>query len=87
LLDCRLVFQTGDGAIIGVTYRGQRHGPADAVARFARGEPVDPSLFYHRVAVFFETAAPDYAFLNKMLAIGRAERQPGGGIYEVFEVL
>lgn len=87
LLDCRLVFQTPDGAVIGMTYRGLRHGPPEAVARASRGEVVDPSLFYHRVAIFFETAAPGYAFLNKMLAIGRARREPGGGVYEVFEVL
>ena len=87
LLDCRLVFQTGDGAVIGMTYRGLRHGPPEAMALMKRGEPVDQDLFYHRVAIFFETSAPQYASLNKMLAIGRARREPTGGVYQVFEVL
>jgi hypothetical protein len=87
LLDCRLVFQTDDGALVGMTYRGMRHGPSDAVARLSRGERVDPALFYHRVAIFFETSAPNYALLNKMLAIGRARREADHAVYEVFEVL
>ena len=87
LLDCRLVFQTDDGALIGTTYRGLRHGPPEVMAQMARGEPVDPGLYYHRVAIFFETSAPQYAVLNKMIAVGRARPEPTGGVYEVFEVL
>jgi len=86
-LNCRLVFQTEDGELIGMTYRGLRHGPPEAIARMNQGESVDPSLFYHRVAIFFETSAPKYASLNNLLAIGRARREPGRGVYEVFEVL
>jgi hypothetical protein len=87
LLDCRLVFQTDDGALIGMTYRGIRHGPPEATARMKRGESVDPDLFYHRVAVFFETSSHKYTSLNRMLAVGRARRESTGAVYEVFEVL
>lgn len=87
LLDCRLVFQTDDGALIGMTYRGIRHGPPEVMARLQRGEPVTPDLYYHRVAIFFETSAPQYGSLNKTLAVGRARPGVGGGVYEVFEVL
>jgi hypothetical protein len=86
-LDCRLVFQTDDGALIGMTYRGLRHGPPGGDARVTAGETVNPALFYHRVAIFFETSAPKYASLNKILAVGRAERRPPIGVYDVFEVL
>ena len=88
LLDCRLLFETDDGAMIAMTYRGLRHGPPGTIARVNRGEALDPSLFYHRVAVFFETSSPKYAWLNKMLAIGaRAANAQHGAAYEVFEVL
>jgi hypothetical protein len=87
LLDCRLVFQTDDGALIGMTYRGIRHGPPEVMAQMARGETVDPGLYYHRVAIFFETSAPKYAALNKMVGVGRARPEASGGVYEVFEVL
>jgi len=75
LLDCRLVFQTDDGALIGMTYRGMRHRPPEVMAKMVRGETVDPGLYYHRVAIFFETSAPQYAALNKVVGVGGA----GGG--------
>jgi len=86
-LDCRLMFETDDGALIGVSYRGIRHAPPDILQREAAGEALDPFLFYHRVAIFFETATPRYAHLNQMIAIGRVHRTQDGGVYEVFEVL
>src|ERR1700731_1112170 len=40
-LDVRLVLKTKDDAMIGMTYRGLRHGPADVIERIERGEVVD----------------------------------------------
>ena len=37
-LDVRLVLETDDGAAIGMTYRGLRHGPAAVMDRLNRGE-------------------------------------------------
>jgi hypothetical protein len=64
-----------------------RHRPPEVMAKMVRGETVDPGLYYHRVAIFFETSAPKYAALNKMVAVGRARAEATGGVYEVFEVL
>ncbi len=86
-LDCRMAFETDDGAIIAMSYRGMRHGAAELLERQAAGEGVDPELIYHRVAIFFETSSPLYIHLNKIIAIGKARREPGGGVYEVFEIL
>jgi len=86
-LDVRLVLQTADGAAIGMTYRGLRHGPAAVMARLDRGEAVDPSEYYFRTAVGFETAAPAYAWLNSIIAVGTGHRPPSGPVYDVFEVL
>ena len=41
-LDVRLVLETADGATIGMTYRGMRHGPAAVMDRLNRGDNVDP---------------------------------------------
>ena len=38
--------------------QGVRHGPPDVLAALARGEPVDPSLYYFRTSMRFRTAAP-----------------------------
>jgi len=86
-LDVRLVLQTVDGAAIGMTYRGLRHGPAAVMARLDRGEAVDASEYYFRTAVAFETAAPAYAWLNGIIAVGTGHRPPAGPVYDVFEVL
>ena len=37
-----LRLRTNDGALIAMTYRGVRHGPADVLARIDKGEAVDP---------------------------------------------
>jgi hypothetical protein len=86
-LDVRLVLKTSDDAMIAMTYRGLRHGPAETMARLDRGESVDPADYYFRSACFFETAAERYAWLNGVIALGIGSRPPGGPIYSVFEVL
>ncbi len=86
-LDVRIVLQTDDGAAIGMTYRGMRHGPAAVMDRLARGEAVDPSEYYFRTSVTFETAAPQYDWLNRIVAVGTGHRPPSGPVYDVFEVL
>jgi hypothetical protein len=86
-LDVRLVLETHDKAAIGMTYRGLRHGPADVMAKVNGGEFVDPALYYFRTSVAFETAAPQYAWLNKVIAVGTGSRPPEGPVYDVFEVL
>ena len=87
LLDVRLVLQTDDGALIGLTYRGLRHGPADVMAKVAAGEPVDPSSYYFRTAVLFETSADKYRWLNGVFGIGTGSRTAAGPEYEIFELL
>ena len=86
-LDVRLVLQTDDGAAIGMTYRGMRHGPPEIMDRVARGEAVPPGSYYFRTVVAFETGAPRYAWLNRIVAVGTGERPPSGPVYDVFEVL
>ena len=86
-LDVRLVLETDDKAAIGMTYRGLRHGPAAVMDRLNRGETVDPSEYYFRTAVAFETAAPKYDWLNRIFAIGTGRRPPKGPVYDIFEVL
>ena len=86
-LDVRLTLATDDGALIGMTYRGIRHSAPEVAARVARGEAVEPTEYYLRTAPFYETAAPAYAWLNKIVSIARGQRTASGVTYEVFEVL
>ena len=85
-LDVRLVLKTTDGALIGMTYRGLRHGPPDVMRRMENGEVVEPASYYFRIAPFFETAAAQYDWLNRVVAVGIGHRMADGPVYSVFEV-
>ena len=86
-LDVRLVLKAEDGALIGMTYRGIRHGPADIIARLEAGETVDPASYYFRIAPTFETASVEHGWLNRIVAVGVGHRFADGPVYSVFEVL
>lgn len=86
-LDVNLVLKTTDGALITMTYGGMRHGPPDVLERMDRGEDVDASSYYFRTNPVFETASEQYAWINRILAIGIGHRRPDGPIYSVFEVM
>jgi hypothetical protein len=86
-LDVRVVLKTDDDALIGMTYGGFRHGPPEIMQRLARGESVDPSQYYFRMTPRFETSAPKYDWLNRIVAVGLGHRRPDGPLYSVFEVL
>jgi hypothetical protein len=86
-LDVRLILKTGDGALITMVYQGIRHGPPEIAARIEKGEVVDPATHYFRTAPRFETAAPEYDWINRIIAIGIGHRRTDGPIYSVFEVL
>jgi hypothetical protein len=86
-LDVRLVLETNDAALIAMTYRGIRHGAADVIAKLERGESVDAAGYYFRTTAFFETAAPKYDWLNRIVAVGIGHRRAEGPVYSMFEVL
>ena len=86
-LNVRLVLKTNDDALIGMTYQGVRHGPPEFIARIEKGEVVDPMSYYFRITPVFETAAPKYDWINRVVAVGIGHRRADGPIYSVFEVL
>lgn len=86
-LNVRLVLKTVDGALVGVTYRGIRHGPADVMSRLDKGEIVDPAQYYFRIQAQFETAIATYDWLNRVMAVGVGFRKAEKVIYSLFEVL
>ena len=86
-LDVRLVLKTTDGTMIGMTYRGLRHGAADVIQRIDRGERVDPASYYFRINPLFETSSAKYDWLNRIIGVGIGDRQAEGPTYSIFEVL
>jgi hypothetical protein len=86
-LMARYTIETDAGARILVTSDGLRHGPPAIIERLARGEAVDPALYYFRTAMQFETSDPSTAWLNRIIAIGRGAREARAVRLEVHEVL
>src|SRR6267378_3208399 len=70
-LDVRVTLETDDGALIHMTFTGVRDDAND----------------YLRTLPRFETAAPKYAFLNRLLAVGIGEIGPEGPVHAIEEIL
>jgi len=70
-LDLRVTLETDDGALIHMTFTGMR----------------DDANLYLRTLPRFETAAPKYAFLNRLLAVGIGEIGPEGPVHAIEEIL
>ena len=85
-LDARYTLETDDGAQIYVNNKGYRHGPKDVIERMARGEAVDPALYYMRATPWFETSAPRYAWLNRTICVATGARRPASVELEFYEV-
>lgn len=70
-LDLRATLETNDGALIYLTFTGVR----------------DDARQYLRTLPRFETAAPQYDFLNRLLAVGIGDIRPDGPVHVIEEVL
>ena len=86
-IQARYTIETDTGGKILVSSEGLRHGPPDVIAALARGEAVDPALYYFRTLMRFETADPQAAWLNRILAIARGKRAARSVRLDVHEVL
>ena len=70
-----------------VLSQGYRHGPADVLAALARGEEVAQDKYFFRTTLRFETGAPALEWLNRTLAVARAERKARKVLLEAYELL
>ena len=86
-LHARYTLQSDAGALVQVESKGMRCASPDILERLGRGEDVDPSLYYFRTVMRFETAEPTVACLNRILALGSGAREKRAVRLEVFEVV
>lgn len=86
-ITARYTIETEAGARILVSSDGLRHGPPAVMERLARGDSVDPALYYFRTVMRFETADPEVDWLNRILALASAQRQARSVRLDVYEVL
>jgi hypothetical protein len=86
LIDTRYLLRLSDGALAYLQTRGFRHGPPEVIAALARGDDVDPALYYFRVTMQFETASTRFAWLNHTLGLGSAMRRADAVVYDAYAV-
>lgn len=86
-IQARYTIQSESGGLVLVSSEGLRHGPPEVLAQLARGENVDPALYYFRTLMRFETADPALDWMNRVLAIAHGARLRNAVKLDVFEVL
>jgi hypothetical protein len=85
-LEARYTLETDDGALIYVLNRGIRSASKEVMERLVRGEKVNPGEYYFRTRPVFETGAPKYQWLQRLVAVATGERLPDEVIITVYEV-
>lgn len=85
-IDVRLTIKATSGSLVYVQYAGIRTGKPEVLARLNGGESVDPSEYYFRMALRFQTGAADLAWMNRVIGIGVGQRPPSGPRYDVYVV-
>ena len=85
-LDIRFVLCTDDEQLIYVTCDGIFDISPEMRECIRTGGEVDPSEYYFRTAVRFETGADKYRWLNRLLAVGVGRRTPAGMVTEVYAI-
>ena len=86
-IQAHYTIESDAGALIEVDSRGLRHGPPEVLARLARGEEVDPSLYYFRTVMRFATGHGSADWLNRILALAKGAREKNAVRLDVYEVL
>lgn len=66
-----------DGARVEVVSSGMRHGTTGVLTRLDQGDDVDPSEYFFRTFIRFQTGSARLAELNRTMAIAVGARRPG----------
>ncbi len=86
-VDTRYILKTNDHAIIGLSTWGFSSRSPQIMAMRAAGRHIDPSSYYFKQHLFFETSAKQYLWLNSVVAFGivMSKHQGGPGvIYDAY---
>lgn len=85
-IDVRLALKTNDGAMIYLRYQGRFLAATEVMARFAKGEALDPTDYSLAMMATLECGDNRYAWLNNVVAVGTGTQVAGGAVYDLFEI-
>jgi len=80
------VIRADDGGLIEVQSDGMRHGPPDVMARLARGDAVARDEYFFRTLMRFQSGAPAWAHLNKVMALAVGQREARLVVLDVYRI-
>lgn len=86
-IDTRYILKTDDGHLVSVFTKGYQRQSETVLKRRADREPVDPSEYYFKQHLFFETSSERYSWLNNAVAFACViSRKTPGVIYDAWIV-
>ncbi|MCK6066683.1 MULTISPECIES: DUF3237 domain-containing protein [Microbacterium] len=85
-IDTRYTARTADGEYVHLRTAGVRSGDPATLEALLRGEAVDPSRYYFRVAVYVETEAPRLQHLQQSVFVASAIREADAVRYRAYRV-
>ena len=80
------VIRAPDGGLIEVQSDGMRHGPPEVLARLARGDAVARDEYFFRTLMRFQTGAPAWLHLNKVMALAVGQREAKLVVLDVYRI-
>lgn len=88
VLDVRATLETGDGALIYAYYTGVAEMGPDGYQNFLDGAPPPPDGIDLRIRPIYQTAHPDYLWLNRAccVGVGKAFLDKGEVSYDIYQV-
>jgi Protein of unknown function (DUF3237) len=85
-IQAHYVIRTTDGALVEVLSEGLRHGPAEVMARLGRGEAVGREEYFFRTLMRFQTGAPAWSHLNRVMALAVGQREAAQVLLDVYRI-
>lgn len=86
VIDVRLTLQTDAGVLVYLTYQGRFLAEPAAMARFAKGELLDPADYSLAVIARLECGDEQLGWLNDSICVGTGTQTASGPVYEFFTV-
>lgn len=85
-IEAHYFLKAADGTVIEVTNPGVRVADPAVIERIARGEAVDPSLYYFRTTPSFRVRKGPYDWLQRAVFVARGARHPDRVVIDYYIV-
>ncbi len=82
----RYSLKAKDGTVIAITNAGVRTAAPEVIEKLAKGEDVDPSLYYFRTVASFDVRKGPHEWLKRKLFVARGIRKPDHVVIDFYEV-